>query len=236
MTTFLSSRLSKQCAFGRLDAVACLAGLALLVSLSLPALAVNRTRSERFVCLNNLRQLGVALQLWGGDHEDLPPWEIPPNRGGTYGHSLAPNVWLHLSWLSNEVATPRIFLCPSDTGLPAKDFSGDPDGGYLHPNFRHRATSYSLSHAFNNTLTVVVAGDRNVTLPSSGGCSRFGAAFTTPTQPGPSISWSDGLHGVGAGNLLRLDGSSAAVDNAGLRTAISSPRDDNGSFHLILPR
>jgi len=235
MTTLMSSWPRKQRdAFTRLDAVACLAGLALLGLLVLPALGVNRTRSDRFVCLNNLRQLGIALQLWGGEHNDLPPFEVPVSEGGTRQHTLSPNVWLHLSWLSNEVATPRIFLCPSDTGRPASDFSASPSGGYLHPNFRDQATSYFLSHPAVGIATGIVAGDRNLPFDGTASCARFNFAFTIQVFS-MSRSWTAGLHEPG-GNLLRSDGRADAVDGAGLRAAIYQPNQDNSSFHFIKPR
>lgn len=117
--------------FTRLELVALLAALALLAAAVLPALAGNRIRSDRVLCANNLRQISMALQQWGNDHSDQPPWEVLPADGGTYAHALSPNVWYHFAWISNELASPRILFCPTDTGKPARDFTGDPAGGYL---------------------------------------------------------------------------------------------------------
>jgi len=52
--------------FTRLELVAVIAGLALLCMVALPLYAATRGDSERAACLNNLRQLGRAVQMWGG--------------------------------------------------------------------------------------------------------------------------------------------------------------------------
>jgi competence protein ComGC len=226
-------------AFTRAELLVILGVMVLLILVVLPALANSRPRSHRVICANNLRQIGMGFQLWGHDHNDTLPQEVSIPEGGTRQHPLAPNVWLHLAWISNEVATPKIFLCPSDTGQPAGDFTGIPEAGYLHPNFANRATSYFLGHAgtgFVNDPNATIAGDRNVKTSSVQGCPRFVIAqsISIPLPPGIG-QWTEGLHG-GEGNILRLDGRVEQLDNAGLRRALGLPQTDNASKHIITPR
>src|SRR6185295_17865716 len=55
--------------FSRLDLLAVLGCLTLFAGLVLPVLAGRTTpRSERVVCVNNLRQIGMAMQMWAGDN------------------------------------------------------------------------------------------------------------------------------------------------------------------------
>src|SRR6185436_10273851 len=132
--------------FTFVDLLAVLAVVVLLSALAGPVLANPRLRSDRVVCANNLRQIGMAMQLWANDHGDAIPPEVSLTDGGTFGHPLAANVWLHFSWLSNELRSAQTLFCPSDRGQPARDFGGAPDRGYVHPNFANRATSYLLLH------------------------------------------------------------------------------------------
>jgi hypothetical protein len=229
----------KEHAFTRAELLALLGALALLALLVLPALANTRPRSARVMCANNLRQIGLAMHLWGSDHADRPPWEVPPAEGGTMRHSLAPNAWYHFAWISNELTSAQLLFCPSDTGQPARDFSGDPAGGYLHANFRGRATSYFLNHTFGSPEwdAGVYSGDRNVTFQSPAvGCPRFTSALSLPVPAGQSVQWTSGLHGY-AGNVMGFDGNVVQVSSEGLRQRINSTWDaDNGSTHVLSPR
>lgn len=225
-------------AFARLEALALLGAIALLTLVALPLPAGNRLRSDRVVCANNLRQISAAMQLWANDHGDLFPQEVAVSDGGTSMHPLAVNVWLHFSWISNELGSAQVLFCPSDQGRPARDFSADPTGGYLNPNFANRSTSYLLSHARQFQPTDLLAADRNVGSDQATGCSRFRSARGVILQQPPPLSsrfeWTPELHN-GGGNLLLFDGRVVEVPTGGLR-AYYSPLAGEGPFHFIAPR
>src|SRR2546423_1347175 len=111
--------------FSRLELVVVLATLFLLAAVALPGLANNRARSEQVSCLSNLRQIGHAFHLWANDHGDKNHWWTPISEGGTYlapgetapwpfGPSLRNNSYFQFAWISNELATPQILVCPGD--------------------------------------------------------------------------------------------------------------------------
>jgi prepilin-type processing-associated H-X9-DG protein len=224
-------------AFTRAELLIILAALALLTLVILPALANNRPRSARVICANNLRQIGMGFQLWGNDHDDLPPWELRVQNGGTQLHSLGVNAWLHFSWVSNELESARVLLCPTDNGRLADDFSFSPIGGYLHPSFRNSATSYFLTHAFFGGQSVLLAGDRNLGSDGITGCSRFPQVTRLSLQPlSSAVSWDPNLHN-GAGNVVRADGSVNQYSNDGLRAAVTAqPISDRYDLHVLKPR
>ncbi len=226
-------------AFSRVEMLITLCVLILLAAVALPALANPRQRSQRVQCANNLRQIFVAAQWWGHDHRDRVPWETPVIEGGTMAHTLASNPWLHFSWMSNELTTPVVLLCPSDSGRPARDFTGDPAGGYLHPNFANRATSYFLSHSLNSLPNGLMAGDRNLNHDGvSSGCANFNTTFALfhPGSVPANFSWNTNLHAL-AGNIMRLDGQVRQFSNNELRADIQSmPLNDSGITHFIPPR
>jgi hypothetical protein len=227
-------------AFSRVELLAVLAGAMLLSLVALPALARTRPRSDRVICANNLRQIGMGFQLWGNDHQDQPPWELPRvGPGGSSGGSgLNVNDWFHFASISNELTSARVLLCPSDSGRLAKDFSTSPDGGYLSPNFRNYATSYFLTHAFEGGQFAMFAGDRNFQTPNGvAGCTRF-PQVTVASQlnlPG----WDTNLHKE-AGNIVRLDGRVNQYSNGELRAAVTKdPISDRGiqnDLHVLKPR
>ena len=225
-------------AFTRAELLVLLAVLSLLALIVLPALAHDRARSSRIQCANNLRQVAVAMQMWGNDHNDQVPWNVSVTEGGTRAHLLAANVWLHFSWMSNELTSAKAIFCPSDTGRPASDFGFAPSTGYLHPNLRGNATSYLLSHAFSANPDVLLAADRNMGSDQGiGGCSVFVSALWSSSYPSVgAFVWNTTLHNS-QGNFLRGDGRVEQLSNQGLRDALSSYRSDgNGSIHFITPR
>ena len=58
-----------------------------------------KERADSINCINNLKQIGLALRVWSLDNEDA----YPPNFLVT----------------SNELSTPKILVCPSDTAHQA---------------------------------------------------------------------------------------------------------------------
>ena len=225
-------------AFTRAELLITLAVLSLLVAIVLPAIAHDRARSARIICANNLRQISAGFQLWGNDHGDQPPWEITPAEGGTKLHPLGVNAWLHFAWISNELNSARVLLCPSDSGRLADDFSFSPTGGYLNANYRNTATSYYLSHAFMGGQFVMFAGDRNLITDSGAfGCSVFSQVNNVglPTLRG----WDTNLHNQ-AGNIVRLDGRVNQYSNEELRSAVRldliGDRGDRSALHILKPR
>lgn len=231
------TRTSQNAAFTRTDVVVVSGVIGLLLTIVLPALASDRTRSSRVICANNLRQISAAQQLWGNDHGDLPPVMVPVAQGGTRLHPLAANAWLHFAILSNELVSARVLLCPSDTGPVAEDFTGVPVRGYLHSNNRNNATSYFVgySSAFADPQWAIIGGDRNVAIDGSAACSLFGSASSIDVRLGGG-RWSTNLHQL-SGNVVRRDGSVEMLDSAGLRTRLTFQADDNvSSKHIALPR
>jgi hypothetical protein len=57
-----------------------------------------REKSERIRCVNNLKNIGLAARIWATDHGDLYPSDFVT--------------------MMNELSTPKILHCPSDTGRP----------------------------------------------------------------------------------------------------------------------
>lgn len=233
-------------AFTRAELLVMLAVLALLALVIMPALANSRPRSARVICANNLRQIGMGFQLWGNDFNDQPPWEVPSqlpgassgSGPGTMLHPLGANAWLHYAWISNELKSARVLLCPSDSGRVAEDFSSSPKGGYLHPNYRNFATSYFLTHAFYGGQSSMFAGDRNLGWDGAGGCSRFPQVYNVETLR-PTFGWNTNLHNQ-AGNIVRLDGRVNQYSNEDLRAAVTAdPISDRGTssqLHILAPR
>ena len=76
-------------AFTLVELAVVIVTLAILAALILPALARSGDNGMRTVCLNNLRQLGMALNQYTQENQDTMPW---PNWGN---NADAPSGWLY---------------------------------------------------------------------------------------------------------------------------------------------
>src|SRR5438874_4144272 len=201
--------------------------LALLAILALPAFANNKTRSQRLVCVNNLRQIGIAMQLWGGSREDQAPWRTTVAEGGTSDHPLAENAWLHFSWISNELASPKVLACPSDASSRSASEWKFGSTGFLNPFYRANALSYfvCLHSDFEHPLSWL-SGDRNLQgllynqacgLSLAVGTSAV-SAQTIPSPP--NVQWTTTEIHAGEGNLLLNGGQVLQVNNTGLAKSL----------------
>jgi type II secretory pathway pseudopilin PulG len=73
--------------------------IAILAALLLPALAKAKEKAARIACINNLKQLGLAMAMYTGDSNDMMPW---CNWNNNYGpgwlympiNGNAPNPWI----------------------------------------------------------------------------------------------------------------------------------------------
>ncbi|MBU6401900.1 MAG: DUF1559 domain-containing protein, partial [Verrucomicrobia bacterium] len=118
--------------------------LSVLAALLLPALAGAQDQARAVQCMNNLKQITVALHLYASDNRDyLVPAEYDRANGAPYQDGW-PAILVHTRYLSAPVATrydhpasgPSVFRCPS--GLPqvatfVPVSRSDPEGARARP-------------------------------------------------------------------------------------------------------
>jgi prepilin-type N-terminal cleavage/methylation domain-containing protein len=113
-------------AFTLIELLTVIAIIAILAALLLPALAKAKQSGYRAVDLNNIKQLGVAVNLYTTDNRDWLPW---PNWASGEQTAAPPQGWLYTFnaqtngtgqyqvqsgsfWTT--LVNPKMYLCPSD--------------------------------------------------------------------------------------------------------------------------
>jgi prepilin-type N-terminal cleavage/methylation domain-containing protein len=86
--------------------------MSILVLMILPATAHHKSGGRRVKCINNLKNIGLAFRIYSTDNNDLFPFQVSTNRGGT--SELVNDVAAQFRILSNELSTPKILICPRD--------------------------------------------------------------------------------------------------------------------------
>src|ERR1700710_784913 len=100
-----------------LEVLMVIAGVMIIMAVVLPALVPSHqmSRSLRIQCLNNLKQTGLAYRVWEGDNGDKFPMVTSETNGGTMEFTTGANEWRHFQIMSNELSTPRVLWCPTET-------------------------------------------------------------------------------------------------------------------------
>lgn len=230
------ARGERDAAFTRLELFACMVCVALIGAMALPVLATTRSRSDIAQCLNNLRQIGRAVQLWGTERQDEAPWRVPVSSDGGTPPPIE-NAWFQFALLSNELVTPRILVCPADRAAKvASDFSTDIVQGYLSVSFRALATSYSINlHSSSLLPASALIADRNIRFSGFSVCpyAPRGAWAYYPPDPNAG-AWTNAVHGP-QGNVVLMDGGVRQTTSGELR-AVLSRSSENGTVHLLTAR
>jgi len=111
-------------AFTLIELLVVIAIIAILAAMLLPALAAAKRKAQKINCVNNLKQVNLAFRIWEGDNSDKYPMAVGSASGGaqeymSHGNPATPTTAIcpgvAFMVMSNELGTPKILFCPSDS-------------------------------------------------------------------------------------------------------------------------
>jgi prepilin-type N-terminal cleavage/methylation domain-containing protein len=111
--------------------------IALLAGVMFPVFATARATARNNGCVSNLRQLGLAIQCYAHDYDDLFPYGIDfadKYNASRWEHPFIPDARQRVEILAKEdrllpevmksyVTNRLLWRCPADVGLRFTDFS-----------------------------------------------------------------------------------------------------------------
>ena len=195
--------------FNRTELLVVIAGVMVGLAIILPVLARSQARSSKIGCPQSLKQIGLAFRTWAIDNNDRFPMQLSVTNDGTLELVSSGRVFPHFLVMSNELSTPKILACPTDT-----------DRTYA-TSFAHGLADTNLSYFINvdavqGNDSVVLCGDRNLKNQPPAG-SRFVSLSSSSV-----IGWNSEMHRR-RGNLCFTDGSVRGFLNGAVASTVRIP-------------
>jgi len=158
--------------------------IAVLIALLLPALGVNKSEARAVICMGQLQQWAVAMNVYGNDHDGLL---MRPDMGGTGANLWDVSNEFYTVFRENYNLPHEIFFC---TETPRSFLEDGPNGYNRFGSFKLLGYNLWLRRANGGRMIPPHPDDggapRGGRDGGRGGASDGGLPFTTGFIGGPT--------------------------------------------------
>ena len=166
--------------FTLIELLVVIAIIAILAAILFPVFARAREKARQTSCLNNVKQLTLAIMMYAQDYDEVYPYASRwgPNPNGDHGSGW----WYWYDYLLPYTANRQILRCPSIPGT-SRGY------GWNYRNFGYCTADGNFSHNPGRTMAevrrpaeTVIIGDN----PDTGFWGAGGYWIYGPTQLDPA--------------------------------------------------
>ena len=242
MTRHLKSKFKfqrlKGGAFTLIELLVVIAIIAILAAMLLPALAKAKQRAQMISCLNNLRQVGMFIQLYTDDNK-----EVFPSDWGQNGQQAGMSTFLNYDdWYGNcldkySAGNSNLYHCPVLQGVrnqytPNFQWSYTSPAGSPYPGYRvgYAANCFFLFYPVLQKLTAQTVGGILYT-------PKYHYKRTSIVTPADCMMICDNEGAYSMSSYwtdAQMDGSAPKYEGVACRHGGSSGKGRNGGLGVVV--
>ena len=113
-----AKKMGRRCGFTLIELLVVIAVIAILAGILIPVVAQAKKKAHQTSCLSNLKQIGVAIHSYAGDHDDYLPGPIVAGARASYDQTSSQELIFHLATYLGlpepgpQTFVAKAFVCP----------------------------------------------------------------------------------------------------------------------------